>query len=525
MKVNSLAQAVVESAEQHPERVAIKIKDEVLTYGDLIQKSAQVADTLKKQGANKEAIGVVGQRHMASYVGVLGALLAGCYYVPINPKLSKEKIISIINDSNIKLLVGDVDNFSKINQSLDDSSCKIIVKKIIPFELAPEGSDWLDKKCIDSESFEIDFSNISKGDLAYVMYTSGSTGNPKGVQVTNANVLSYLSAISLLWKLPVHFKMSQFHDLSFDPSVSDIFYTWSNGGVLCIVPEVDMLLPVDFIINEKIDIWSSVPSIGTFMLKMGVLEKNIFPNLKIIRFAGEALSKKIADAWRVAAPNSTVENHYGPTEATIDVASFCYSKKDKSASYNNNVIPIGKPMPGMKVSIIDNESNQVKKGDIGEIVYKGPQISNGYLNDQKKTDSVFVTFDWDLSNETWYKSGDLGFYNHDGNLECTGRKDNQIKLGGRRVEIGEIEAELSKFTLLQDVVVVGIKDDNQTTIGCVAFTMNEINKEEQIRIRQKSVQHLERVFFPKKIITIDEFPRSPSGKIDRNILSLKAQSL
>ena len=521
MKVNSLAQAVVESAAQHPERVAIKIKDEVLTYSDLIQKSAQVANTLKDQGVNKEAIGIVGQRHMASYVGILGILLAGCYYVPINPKLSKDKIISIINDSNIKFLVGDVDNFSKVKKSLYGVACK----KITPYELVSESGNWIDKNYIDSKGCEINLNDISKSDLAYVMYTSGSTGNPKGVQVTNANVLSYLSAISLLWELPSHFKMSQFHDLSFDPSVSDIFYTLSNGGALCVVPENDMLLPSDFIINEKIDIWSSVPSIGTFMLKMGVLEKNIFPNLKVIRFAGEALSKKIADAWGVAAPNSSVENHYGPTEATIDVASFCYSKKDRSTTYNNDVVPIGKPMSGMQISIIDNESNQVKKGDIGEIVYKGPQISNGYLNDQKKTNSVFVAFDWDLSNETWYKSGDLGFYNNDNNIECTGRKDNQIKLGGRRIEIGEIESVLSKFKPLQDVVVVAIKSDDQITTVCVAFTMSEISKEEQILIRQNSMQHLEQVFFPKKIVTIDEFPRSPSGKIDRKALALKAQSL
>jgi len=523
MKVNSLAQAVVESAVQHPERVAIKIKNKVLTYSDLIQKSAQVANTLKDQGVNKEAIGIVGQRHMASYVGILGILLAGCYYVPINPKLSKDKIISIINDSNIKFLVGDIDNFSKINQSLDDSSCKIIVKKIIPFELALEGDDWLDKKCIDNESFEIDFSNINKGDLAYVMYTSGSTGNPKGVQVTNANVLSWIKNMSQLYSLAPGFIASQTYDLSFDLSVADIFHTWLNNGVLCVLPEDEHLYPVEFINRESIELWSSVPTLLNFMSKMGVLKENAFPSVKFSLFCGEPFPVGLAKKWSSACPNSSVENLYGPTEATIWMTRYEFDKR-KIKGGRNGILPIGTPFPGHRVEIISKDNKQVLMGEVGELVYKGPQITKGYLNDESKTNSVFVQFDWDESGGIWYKSGDLGFLNQSGNFECIGRKDNQIKLGGRRIEIGEIESVLSKFILLQDVVVVPIKDESRITMGCIAYTMSEINKEEQMRIRQESMQHLEQVFFPKKIVTIDEFPRSPSGKIDRKTLSLKAQN-
>jgi non-ribosomal peptide synthetase component F len=303
-----------------------------------------------------------------------------------------------------------------------------------------------------------------------------------------------------------------------------MFYTWSNGGTLCVVPEKEMLMPSDFIVNEKIDVWSSVPSIGSFMLSIGALEKGIFSNLKIVRFAGEPLSKKMAEAWQDAAPKSLIENHYGPTEATIDVTSFCYTNCDTKTTFSQGV-PIGRPMKNMTIEIIDSNTEKVARGVTGELVYKGPQITKGYLNDKDKTDSVFVQFDWDKSGDIWYKSGDLGFYNKDDNIEYSGRKDNQIKLGGRRIEIGEIEAVLSKFISLQDIVIVAIKDENQITTGCVAFTMNEINKEEQMRIRQESMQYLEQVFFPKKIITIKGFPRLSSGKIDRKELSLKAQSL
>ena len=170
------------------------------------------------------------------------------------------------------------------------------------------------------------------------------------------------------------------------------------------------------------------------------------------------------------------------------------------------------------IEVISKDGIRVSSGKVGELVYKGPQLTNGYLDDDKKSELVFVQFDWDSSGDTWYKSGDLGFVNESGNLECVGRADSQIKIGGRRVEIGEIEAGLSKFKLLQDVVVVPVKDELQVITGFVAFTMSEISKEEKAVIQKASSQYLERIFFPKKIISITEYPYLPSGKIDRKSL-------
>ena len=355
-------------------------------------------------------------------------------------------------------------------------------------------------------------------------YTSGSTGKPKGVQVTNRNVLSWVKNMSMLYKFKPGFIASQTYDLSFDLSVGDIFHTWCNSGVLCVLPEDEHLFPVEFINRESIEVWSSVPTLLNFMTKMGVLEKNIFPTIRYSLFCGEPFPIALAEKWSAACPNSSVENLYGPTEATIWITRYEFDKNQITAG-RNRILPIGIPFPGHTVEFISKDNKIVSMGVEGEIVYKGPQVSNGYLNDQKKTSSVFVQFDWDKSGDIWYKSGDLGFLNKNGELECIGRIDSQIKLGGRRIEIGEIEAALSKFKPLQDVVVVAIRDDDQITTGCVAFTMSQINKEEQMCIRQKSEEHLERIFFPKKIVRIDEFPRSPSGKIDRKVLGLKVKNL
>jgi non-ribosomal peptide synthetase component F len=277
------------------------------------------------------------------------------------------------------------------------------------------------------------------------MYTSGSTGNPKGVMVTHANLSSWIENMNKIYKMEIGFKASQTYDLSFDLSVADIFFTWVNGGVLCVLPEEEHLMPFEYIKREQIEVWSSVPTQIRFLNKMGLLTKNVFPDLKYSIFCGEPLPKYLADCWRLAAPNSTVENLYGPTEATIWLTRYNYTVDKMSKSFKNNILPIGVCFEDHRIEIVDENEKIVSNNQVGEIVYKGPQLSEGYLNDTEKTRLSFKPFSWDPSNEVWYKSGDLGFYNNDGILECIGRKDNQIKMGGRRIEICEIESILRTF--------------------------------------------------------------------------------
>jgi non-ribosomal peptide synthetase component F len=331
--------------------------------------------------------------------------------------------------------------------------------------------------------------------------------------------------MSQLYRLDAGFRASQTFDFSFDPSVSDMFFTWTNGGVLCVLPEEEMLLPHEYIRREGITFWNSVPSIAGFMRRMGHLSPGAFPDLRHSMFCGEQFPTYIAEAWQNAAPNSTIENLYGPTEATIYISRYVYTEVERHKSFRNSIVPIGLPLPDHEFALIDEFGNKLPAGDTGEIVFKGPQITKGYLHDQVKTDAVFVTFDWDASKAKWYKSGDLGFYNADGNLECIGRKDNQIKLGGRRIELGEIEAVLSRFKEIQDVVIVPLRDENQVTVGCMAFTQNRLTMEEQKFIRLESMKLIERVFIPKKIITVETFPISPSGKTDRKALESLALEL
>ncbi len=508
-------------------RPAIRIDNESMSYEELYKKALQLASTLREIGATNETIAIVGHRSFSTYIGILGVIFAGCNYTPINPKSAKVKILEILKGSRVNHLVGDYLSVLQLRDQLeqDDLVGKSIITPMCVVD-DREGYQWMDKTDVNkahmlSHPFDSDDSH-----LIYVLYTSGSTGKPKGVQVTRNNLFSYLQAISELWDVPTAFRMSQFHDLSFDPSVSDIFYTFCNKGTLCVVPENEMMLPSDFIIREKINIWSSVPSIGLFMSKMGGLADSKYPDLRIVRHAGEPFPVTLAESWQTAAPEASIENHYGPTEATIDVSRHIYDSDDNNSLFNNNILPIGKSFPNIKIAIINDALEEiVEKNNRGEIVFCGPQISNGYLNDQAKTDESFVKFSWDSSGKLWYKSGDLGFINTNGDIECAGRKDNQIKIGGRRVEIGEIESVLSKFDKTKGSVVVPLRDESNIVVGCVAFVLTEISRLDVAEIRKESGKFLDSIFFPKKITGLDDFPRSQSGKIDRKGLEMLAKEL
>lgn len=502
---------------------ALEVDGRIISYRELLEKAMLVAAGLIENGATNETIGLVGQRKASSYIGLLGIIFAGCSFTPINPKYNDSRIKSMLGGSKIRYLVGDPTDLSQ----LDPSLLKTIKAQILPEGMVQtaSGLNLIDEQMLASYKALTSPRSISGSDLAYVNYTSGSTGLPKGVMITHNSLQAFLRNMLKTYQLNPGFRASQTFDLSFDPSVSDIFFTWVAGGTLCVVPEKEMLIPTDFIIREKITFWNSVPSIANFMLKTGNLKPGSFPTLTHSMFCGEQFPVDIAKAWRLAAPNSSIENLYGPTEATIYISRYSYSKNDENQLFKNNIVPIGRPFDGHEVALIDDKAERISGVDKGEIVFSGPQLANGYLNDADKTADSFVSFDWDTQGRIWYKTGDLGFFNSNKDLECTGRIDNQIKISGRRIEIGEIESALSNFDKTKGAVVVPLRDAAEVVSGCAAFVLVELSREDVSQIRQQSAKFLDSIFFPKKIFFIEDFPRSQSGKIDRKSLEKSAKQL
>ena len=427
---------------------------------------------------NGSVVGIVGQRNFSVYFGILGSIYSGCTYVPINDKYTTDRILKIIKESRVSVLIGNKTSILSIKESIKETNIKVV---LLPEEepsketnILPRNikyfykSDLLSLKAIQPKK-------IDNSHIFYILFTSGSTGNPKGVMVTDKNLQVFFDNISNFYKLPIGYRASQTFDLSFDLSVVDIFFTWINGGRLCILNQSELIMPFDYIKREKINFWFSVPTLPSFMNKMNYLKANSFPDLKYSLFCGEALPKGLTDTWQEAAPNSTIENYYGPTEATVSISRYLYKKDFKNRLFTNGILPIGEIFNDHSFAVVDEKFNKMTNGDKGQLIIKGKQLAQGYINDKEKTQKVFRKIPWDKSNQIWYLTGDLVFVNNFDEIEFIGRIDNQLKIAGRRVEIGEIENALLKSNIIKDVDVVPKKDSDGIVTSLIGFTTTKVS--------------------------------------------------
>ena len=302
---------------------------------------------------------------------------------------------------------------------------------------------------------------VAPSQLAYLMFTSGSTGRPKGVGVSQVNAATCIHLFGERYGLGPGDTCSQNFELTFDLSVFDMFVCWTRGACLCVPPEAQRKAPGKFYRERGLTLWFSVPSLGAFMERLGQLKARPFPDLKWILFCGERLPISVAMTWQRAMPQAQVENLYGPTEVTI--ACTVHTMGD-SASENavNGSVPIGWPLEGHHVAILDGDGQIVPRDEQGELCVGGPQVTPGYWNDPEKTQARY----FEASPEgllgsadqgplvRWYRTGDLVRMDADGQLQHLGRLDDQVKLGGFRVELGEVESVMRHALGSEDVAVI-----------------------------------------------------------------------
>ena len=495
--------------------IALRVNGRNISYKQLNKMSMKIASLIFSKGFSGKNIGIFGQRNLCTYVGVLGTLYSGNTYVPINKNYPLPKVKNIVKDSKIEVLICSKDDWDRFKYNLNTI-------KSINLIIVPEGNiNDLNNKIKTEECFkyidQIDKPiKVRDSDNVYIMYTSGSTGRPKGVQVMHSNVFSLIKALDLIYKIEPGYNCSQTFDLSFDPSVCDMFLTLYKGGTICVLNEEELICPSEYIIREKIDFWHSVPTLANNLKKLGFLKDGSFPNLKFSVFAGEPFPFDLARKWSKAAPNSRVENRYGPTELTVDVTRYTFSKKDNQSKFHNDILPIGKAFSKQNVKIIDKNDKIISKSYInGELIVSGSQVTKGYLNDIKKTSDSFVRYDWDDQNALWYKTGDLVFLNKYNNFEIIGRKDKQIKIGGKRVDLGEIEHTIRQQSIFEDIVVVAKRNKLGEVLYLVGFVTQKVSQDKIIIIENSFCKFMEKIFFPKEFVYIKEIPIMVSGKINR----------
>jgi amino acid adenylation domain-containing protein len=519
-KHKGLIQGFLESAERFASRDALVVDNTNLSYCELRGRAAAIAKTiLDHAGDLSPLVAVLASRSATAYTSVLGILGAGRGYVPLNPKFPVDRTRKMLMLSGCGVLVvgrealGQLPRLlPEINRSLTlilpDCSDAAELRGAIP-QHRFVSSGQMSK----GEGFAFDI-EVNSSDIAYLLFTSGSTGEPKGVPIHHSNVRPYIEYISNRYEVNEQDHFSQQFDLTFDLSVHDMFVCWERGACLFCVPEKSVMLPAKFIRDRELTMWFSVPSVVALLSKMRLLQPRCFPRLRFSLFCGEPLASTHAQHWQEAAPNSVVENLYGPTETTIAISHYRWDPSKSPQECLNGIVPIGRVFDGQQSRVVNQERSEVS--ETGELCLTGPQVTDGYWNNPEKTRRQFVCFP-EIGETPWYRTGDLVKRGENGCLHYLGRIDQQVKIRGYRVELQEIELVLRKASGAQQVVAVAWPAVDGSAEGVVAFLSGGSNLDD-LHILNRCREALPDYMVPRNIYRLEEMPLNNNGKNDRKQL-------
>jgi len=524
---SSLLRGFLEAAERFPERPAIVVDGQEVRYRSLLLRAGQLAAAIDAFEPENSGLGaVLATRSITAYAGILGILGSGRGYVPLNPKFPIERSAKMLSRSGARVLTVDSTGFGQLPNLLRRMEFPLAIllpDEQNPGDLArhfPEHRFVCAKELPDGASCSFK-TEAHAGAIAYLLFTSGSTGEPKGVPISHQNVRSYIEKACNHYAVTERDRISQEFDLTFDLSVHDMFLSWERGACLCCVPENAVMMPAKFIRDSQLTMWFSVPSVAGLLAKMRLLISGVFPRLRWSLFCGEPLAATYARLWQEAAPNSVVENLYGPTETTIAITRYRWDNNTSRDRCVNGIVPIGWPFDGQKIQIVTGEGSPVSGGDSGELCISGSQVATGYWNDPHKSAEQFVNLPG-AGDVLWYRTGDLVEQNPDGCLRYLGRADHQVKIRGYRVELQEIEGVLCEACGTAQVVALPWPISNGNATGTVAFVAGVEHLDEDWVLHHCRTS-LPDYMIPRKLFHLSEMPLNANGKVDRKALAMRLQ--
>lgn len=488
-KDKSIIDLFEERVIKSPSDIAVIHDHKEVTYEKINRRANQLARFLSEKGIKDEMlVPICIERSIEMIVGIMGVMKAGGAYVPIDPEYPKDRMKFMLDDTKATLILASKQTKERIPEGIAD---------IIELD-----GEW---QAIASETDKGFQKKITPHQLAYVIYTSGSTGKPKGVMIEHGGVVNLALSQAAALRLLPGIKTMQFASFGFDASCYEIFNTFLSGGTL-VLPDKEDLLSIgkfaDFINKKNIEVAILPPSVQLNL-------KDVFGTLKTIISAGEPLNEVIAK--HIQSKGIRLINAYGPTENTV-----CATLTDDPIK--EDTISIGKPISNVRVYILNKSNSLCPVGVPGEICIAGSQVARGYLNRADLTAEKFITDPFDkTSNSKLYKSGDIGRWLDDGSIEYIGRIDDQVKLRGYRIELGEIENVLLQSGLLNQVIVLAKQNNNgdKRLVAYVVKDDKDFNKEDATSYLHS---RLPEYMVPALWVEMENFPLTPSGKIDKKAL-------
>ena len=490
-------------------RTAVEDEAGSLTYSEYRARSRRVAAGLLSSGSNRRPIVVYLPKSVRMLCCFMGAMYAGSPYAPVDSHIPMARLEKILESLRPGLIVTD----RSLAPNLEH--CSLSGAKVV---LAEELEDAPpDEARVDAAT-----ALVVDSDPIYVMYTSGSTGMPKGVTIPHRGIIDYARWVVETFGFDETTVMANQAPFYFDNSTFDIYGCLQCGGRLILIPDALMLYPVrlpEFLAEREVTSIFWVPTVMINVANSGALEGVSLPKLRNVAFCGEVMPNKQLNIWRRALPECAYANLYGPTEIT-DVC--CYYKVDRPFA-DADPLPIGRACENMRVVLLTEDGRAASPGEQGELCVIGSGVALGYWNAPELTAKVFVQNPLAAGYpERMYRTGDLAFWDADGLLQFCGRRDNQIKLKGNRIELGEIENAAMNVEGVENAAA--IFDAEAERIVLFVETRGTLP---QRRFNLELRKYIPQYMLPGRLVPMEKLPHTANDKIDRVRLrqSLKGEGL
>ncbi len=512
------------AASRYPEAVALEIGAQQWRYRELADQAARWVAALQALLGPQPAgqrVGVLASRSHTAYLGSIAVLGSGAAMVALNPSYPVARNLAILERAGVQTLLVGAEG-AEMLAALGAASPRPlrVLSPDLPRSAAPAGiAQWVDAADLAAQPpAQAPLPRPAAQHLAYIVFTSGSTGEPKGVAIAHGQLCAYMhNYLQLAPTLPED-RVATTYELSFDVALHDLLHTWWSGATLVVMPERAMLAPARFILERQITVWFSVASFAILMQRQDVLRKGLFPRLRLSLLCGEALPVATAAAWSQAAPESVLYNVWGPTETTMELAFYRWDPERSPGHSLRGVVPIGRPFANHQHLLLDEQGQLVVGPGIGELWVSGPQVGLGYWGDDERTAASFCSPPGQTGR--WYRSGDRVERDALGDYHFISRVDAMVKVRGYRIELGEIEHALRRASGVDLVAVLPKPSVDGMAQGLVGVLGAE--PAEGLAAVQTALQQLlPRPMWPDTLRVETDWPLNANRKLDRGALAAR----